>query len=50
MNAATSLRKRLQQPGIVLIPGGGSPLELRLIEPAGFEAGYVRGSATAAAR
>lgn len=50
MSAASSLRKRLQQPGILLIPGGGSPLELRLIEQTGFEAAYVSGYATAAAR
>lgn len=50
MNAATSLRKRLLQPDILLIPGGGSPLELRLIEQTGFEAAYVSGYATAAAR
>ena len=50
MNAATSLRKRLEQPEIMLIPGGGSPLELRLIEQTGFEAAYVSGYATAAAR
>ncbi len=50
MTAALSLRKRLQQPEILLIPGGGSPLELRLIEQTGFEAAYVSGYATAAAR
>lgn len=50
MNAALTLRKRLQQPEIVVIPGGGSPIELRQIEAAGFEAGYVSGYATAAAR
>lgn len=50
MNAALTLRKRLQQPEIVVIPGGGSPIELRQIEAAGFDAGYVSGYATAAAR
>ena len=50
MNTATLLRKRLEQPEIMLIPGGGSPLELRLIEQTGFEAAYVSGYATAAAR
>lgn len=50
MNAATSLRRRLLQPETLLIPGGGSPLELRLIEQTGFEAAYVSGYATAAAR
>ena len=50
MSAAAILRKRLLQPEVLLIPGGGSPLELRLIEQSGFEAGYVSGYATAAAR
>lgn len=50
MTAAHTLRKRLQQTEIMVIPGGGSPLELRQIETAGFEAGYVSGYATAAAR
>lgn len=50
MNLALTLRKRLQQAEIMVIPGGGSPLELRQIEAAGFEAGYVSGYATAAAR
>ncbi|MDO8695180.1 MAG: isocitrate lyase/phosphoenolpyruvate mutase family protein [Sheuella sp.] len=50
MNAALTLRKRLLNPEIMVIPGGGSPIELRQIEAAGFEAGYVSGYATAAAR
>ncbi|MEI8400746.1 MAG: isocitrate lyase/phosphoenolpyruvate mutase family protein [Alcaligenaceae bacterium] len=50
MNAATKLRQRLLQVDILVIPGGGSPLELKLIEQAGFEAGYISGYATAAAR
>lgn len=50
MTAARTLRKRLEQTEIMVIPGGGSPLELRQIETAGFEAGYVSGYATAAAR
>lgn len=50
MTSATILRKRLEQSEIIVIPGGGSPLELRQIESAGFEAGYVSGYATAAAR
>jgi 2-methylisocitrate lyase-like PEP mutase family enzyme len=47
---ALNLRKRLSQPNILVVPGGGSPLELRLIEMQGFEAGYVSGYATAASR
>ncbi len=33
----------------IVVPGGGTALELRLAELAGFEAGYVSGYATAAA-
>jgi 2-methylisocitrate lyase-like PEP mutase family enzyme len=33
-----------------VVPGGGSPLELRLIEQAGFDAGYISGYAAAASR
>lgn len=50
MTAAEKLRKRLSQPEIVVIPGGGSPLEMKLIEQAGFEAAYISGYATAANR
>ncbi len=50
MSPAQHLRQRLEQPEIMVIPGGGSPIELRQIEAAGFEAGYVSGYATAAAR
>ena len=50
MSAASQLRQRLLNKDILVIPGGGSPLELRLIEQAGFEAGYISGYATAAAR
>lgn len=48
--SAPTLRHRLSQPNILVVPGGGSPLELRLIEMQGFEAGYVSGYATAASR
>ena len=47
---ASLLRKRLAEPGILVVPGGGSPLEIKLIERCGFEAGYISGYATAAAR
>lgn len=50
MSPAANLRKRLEQSEIIVVPGGGSPLELRQIESTGFEAGYVSGYATAAAR
>ncbi len=47
---AALLRARLARPEILVVPGGGSPLELKLIEGAGFEAAYVSGYAAAAAR
>lgn len=47
---AATLRQLLAEPEILVVPGGGSPLELRLIERAGFEAAYISGYATAAAR
>lgn len=50
MTPAQILRKRLAQPEILVLPGGGSPLEIRLIENAGFDAAYVSGYATAALR
>jgi 2-methylisocitrate lyase-like PEP mutase family enzyme len=50
MSPASVLRQRLDQSEIIVIPGGGSPIELRQIQEAGFDAGYVSGYATAAAR
>ena len=50
MTHAQTLRQRLQRPEILVVPGGGSPLELKLIEQTGFEAGYISGYASAAAR
>ncbi len=50
MNRTNDLRDLLERPGILVVPGGGSPLEIRLIEAAGFEAAYVSGYATAANR
>jgi len=50
MSHAKTLRTRLARPEILVVPGGGSPLELKLIEQAGFEAGYISGYSTAAAR
>ena len=47
---ASRLRSLLKNNEILVVPGGGSPLELRLIEQQGFEAGYVSGYATAANR
>lgn len=39
----------LQQPGALLVPGVGSPLEARVVEEAGFPALYLSGYATSAA-
>ena len=50
MSHAKTLRARLARSEILVVPGGGSPLELKLIEQSGFEAGYISGYATAAAR
>ena len=47
---AAKLRKLLEGPDILVVPGGGSPLEIKLIEQAGFPAAYISGYATAAAR
>ena len=47
---AERLRHLLDRPGIRVVPGGGSPLEMRLIQQAGFEAAYVSGYAAAAHR
>lgn len=49
MPTRPNLPELLAQPGIVTVPGGGTALELRMIELAGFGAGYVSGYATAAA-
>jgi 2-methylisocitrate lyase-like PEP mutase family enzyme len=50
ISAAKRLRTLLAEPGILVVPGGGSPLEVRLIEQAGFKAAYISGYATAGAR
>lgn len=47
---ASRLSALLEKREIIVVPGGGSPLELRMIEQQGFAAGYVSGYATAAAR
>ncbi|PPR79134.1 MAG: 2,3-dimethylmalate lyase [Alphaproteobacteria bacterium MarineAlpha2_Bin1] len=43
------LEELIQNNKSIIVPGGGTALELRLAELAGFEAGYVSGYATAAA-
>ena len=47
---AQRLRELLDRPGIRVVPGGGSPLEMRLIQQAEFEAAYLSGYAAAAHR
>jgi methylisocitrate lyase len=49
MTKRATLSELLARPSITVVPGGGTALELRMIELAGFEAGYVSGYATAAA-
>lgn len=50
MTPAAKLRRRLERPDVLVVPGAGSPLDVRLIEQQGFEAAYVSGYATAAQR
>jgi len=50
MTPAKLLRQRINKPEVLVVPGGGSPLEIKLIENTGFEAAYVSGYATAAMR
>lgn len=50
MTHARRLRALLDRPGIVMLPGAGTPFDLRAAEAAGFEAGYVSGYAMAALR
>jgi methylisocitrate lyase len=47
---AAALRKLLVPGGGLVVPGGGSPLDLILAEGAGFEAAYVSGYAVSAHR
>jgi 2-methylisocitrate lyase-like PEP mutase family enzyme len=50
MTPASIFRSRLARSEIFVVPGGGSPLEVKLIEQAGFEAAYLSGYAAAASR
>ncbi len=47
---ARQFRERITRRDIVVVPGGGSPLEIKLIARAGFDAAYLSGYATAASR
>ena len=50
MHPGSVLRQRLQQEKVLVMPGGGSPMEMKLIEQAGFDGAYLSGYATAATR
>ena len=47
---AERLRRRLQQPGILVMPGCHDAMSARLIEEAGFEIGFMSGFAVSGAR
>jgi 2-methylisocitrate lyase-like PEP mutase family enzyme len=47
---AARLRRRLQQPGILIMPGCHDAISARLIEEAGFEIGFMSGFAVSASR
>ncbi|KAB2872743.1 MAG: oxaloacetate decarboxylase [Bauldia sp.] len=49
-SSGRKLRELISRDDLAIVPGAGSPLELRLIEAAGFEAAYISGYATAANR
>jgi 2-methylisocitrate lyase-like PEP mutase family enzyme len=44
------LRRRLQQPGILIMPGCHDAMSARLIQEAGFEIGFMSGFAVSASR
>ena len=47
---AERLRRRFQQPGILLMPGCHDAISARLIQDAGFEIGFMSGFAVSASR
>ena len=47
---AERLRRRLHQPGILVMPGCHDAMSARLIQEAGFEIGFMSGFAVSAAR
>jgi 2-methylisocitrate lyase-like PEP mutase family enzyme len=47
---AGRLRRRLQQPGLIVMPGCHDAMSARLIEEAGFELGFMSGFAVSASR
>src|SRR5688572_31049196 len=48
VSPAERLRRRLQQPGILIMPGCHDAISARLIEEAGFEIGFMSGFAVSA--
>jgi 2-methylisocitrate lyase-like PEP mutase family enzyme len=49
-SSTPQLRARLARPGLVIAPGAYDGIGVRLIEQAGFEAAYMTGAGTSAAR
>lgn len=50
MSAADRLRRLLERPGILVMPGCHDAMSARLIEEAGFEVGFMSGFGVSAAR
>jgi 2-methylisocitrate lyase-like PEP mutase family enzyme len=50
MTSAQRLRRLLERPGILVMPGCHDAMSARLIEEAGFELGFMSGFAVSAAR
>ena len=50
VSRATELRRLINRPQALVVPGGGSPLDLILAERAGFESIYISGYAVSASR
>ncbi len=44
------LRELMAKPGMIAVPGGGTPLDIRLAEQAGFDVAYMTGYGTACVR
>jgi len=49
-SAAESLRRRLRNPGIIVMPGCHDAMSARLIAEAGFDVGFMSGFAVSASR
>jgi len=49
-SSADRLRRRLEQPGILVMPGCHDAMSARLIQEAGFEIGFMSGFAVSASR